>query len=834
MDTVTSVILSVYLLIFGSWHLWMYQKYGTPQSDNNLPKSRLYYVQLFFTYLVSVLAIIRFIVQIKYVYNDHVYWYMILNTVISIIIFPYSAHLIKVERYNMLPTYPVRGHSLTLLLFWALLFAFENIVFVNLKRDDWWFHMNSTSAKIEMGLFIARYISCMSVFILGLIAPGIMTSRDYFNLNQVNGGSVPETERADLQSSTWRNTWRKIQILSPFLWPKKNLELQFRVIFCFLLLMLGRVVNVFTPVFSKLIINSMSIEPISFRLDYILLFVGSKFLQGGGIGGMGLLNNLRTFIYIRVQQYSTREVKVELFRHLHSLSLRWHLSRKTGEILRVMDRGTESINQLLSLSLFQIFPTILDITIAIVYFVTFFGAWFGLILFVTMFLYLLSTVLITEWRTKFQRSMNLTDNKAKAQSVDSMLNFETVKYYGAEEYEVMIFKEAVIEYQEEQWKCLVTLNILNTVQNVIITAGLLGGSLLCVYEIVIMKTLTVGDYMLFAVYLTQLYMPLNWFGTFYRQIQNNFVDMENMFDLLGEQPEVNDPPGALPIAVTKGQVEFRNVSFSYISEKPVLRNISFMVQPGKTVALVGPSGSGKTTIIRLLFRLYDVNSGYIFIDGQNIQLVTQGSLRKAIGIVPQDTVLFNNTIKYNIRYGNVDAEDTDIIAAAKSADIHERILTFPDLYNTQVGERGLKLSGGEKQRVAIARTILKSPMIVLLDEATSSLDTLSERNIQSALSNICSNRTTIIVAHRLSTIIHADEILVLKNGEICERGSHEDLINANGLYATMWQQQLKNDKVTKDSSSELLSKNQILTTGDPSSSSNVTSSNLTPSHGHPL
>ncbi|XP_065206323.1 ATP-binding cassette sub-family B member 6 [Planococcus citri] len=798
MDTITPAVLSIYMVIFGLLEWREYWRHGTEWNVGVLPKTKLFILQLFLSYFLIFLAIVEAIVNTFVIYHGTIYAYSFVYVQATIFIMVTSTYLIHFERYYVIPSRSVRGHSVTLLVFWTLLFASENIAFVNLERDGWWFHLNTIEDKINMIFFIARYACCLLLFILGLKAPGIPNMQDYINLNN-SSNTIPESERQELSASAWSNVWRRTKILAPFLWPKKSFDLQFRVILCFSLLIAGRFVNILTPIYTKKIVDSLSVVPLEYRWDLVLMFVAFKFLQGGGTGSMGLLNNLRSFFWIRVQQYTSREVKLELFRHLHSLSLRWHLSRKTGEVLRVMDRGTDSINGLLSLFLFQIFPTFIDITVAIIYFISAFNGWFGLIVFVTMLLYLAFTVIITEMRTKYQRLMNLADNKAKAKSVDSLLNFETVKYYGAEEYEVAEYRKAILSFQDEQWKNSFTLNILNSVQNVIISGGLLFGSLLCVYQVVEEKTLTVGDYVLYATYLTQLYMPLNWFGTFYRQIQNSFVDMECMFDLLGEQPDIRDSPGALPIEVSRGQVEFRNVTFSYLPERTVLKNLSFLVEPGKTVALVGPSGSGKTTIIRLLFRFYDANSGFIFLDGQNIQLVTQESLRKAIGVVPQDTVLFNNTIKYNIQYGKADSSDREVVEAAKNADIHERILTFPDLYNTQVGERGLKLSGGEKQRVAIARTFLKSPMIVLLDEATSSLDTLSERNIQASLAKICSNRTTIIVAHRLSTIIHADEIMVLKNGEICERGRHQDLINMSGLYSTMWQQQLENDSATKPS-----------------------------------
>ncbi|KAK9880659.1 hypothetical protein WA026_011897 [Henosepilachna vigintioctopunctata] len=606
-------------------------------------------------------------------------------------------------------------------------------------------------------------------------------------------------------SSTWNNFWRKIKILFPFLWPRKDFCLQSRVIFCFILLAGGRVINLYVPIYNKLIVDSMTPSAsklsgvLKFRWDWILLYVMFKFLQGGGTGGMGLLNNMRSFLWIRIQQYTSREVEVELFRHLHSLSLRWHLSRKTGEVLRVMDRGTDSINNLLSYILFSILPTIIDIIIAVVFFITAFNVWFGLIVFTTMILYIILTVGITEWRTKFQRRMNLADNETRARSVDSLLNFETVKYYGAEQYEVDAFREAILKYQSEEWLSSITLNILNTVQNIIICTGLLIGSLLCAHMVVDTHELTVGDYVLFASYIVQLYVPLNWFGTYYRAIQKNFVDMENMFDLLKEEQEVIDAPGAGPITVKKGTVEFNNVTFGYQPEKLILKNVTFTAPAGKTIALVGPSGSGKSTIIRLLFRFYDVETGNILIDGQNIKTVSQESLRRTIGVVPQDTVLFNNTIKYNIKYGRLTATDADVIEAARGADIHDKILSFTDAYDTMVGERGLRLSGGEKQRVAIARTLLKAPQIVLLDEATSALDTQTERNIQDSLDKMCANRTTIIVAHRLSTIIHADEILVVQEGEIVERGRHEHLIGQDGIYASMWRQQLDKDAIAMNS-----------------------------------
>lgn len=816
LDTVSMATIGGFLLLFGTIQLIMYRRYSTAISPTQILPSKLYAFQLLLLVLLPILAVIRFILEGFVFEGAQVYGFMIVSMCITLFMYPYSILLLIKERYYQLPSVPARGHGLVLLGFWTLVFIAENAVFVNLNYDKSWFHLNNNKDKAEFALFVLRYTAALFVFVIGLKAPAInsaQTIEEYQNLTTDNANQ-----------STFRNALHKMRTLMPFLWPKKDVFLQFRVIMCFALLLSGRVINLYVPIYNKKIVDSLSDRPLSFRWDWVLIYVAFKFLQGGGTGSMGVLNNLRSFLWIRIQQYTTREIEVELFRHLHSLSLRWHLNRKTGEVLRVMDRGTDSINNLLNYILFSIAPTIVDILVAVVFFVMAFNAWFGLIVFVTMTLYIVATIAVTEWRTKFQRRMNLADNHQKARSVDSLLNFETVKYYGAEQYEVECYREAILKYQEEEWKSSITLNILNTMQNVIVCGGLLAGSLLCAYLVVYQEGLTVGDYVLFASYIIQLYVPLNWFGTFYRAIQKNFVDMENMFDLMREEQEVIDAPGAGELAVIRGgSIDFSNVTFGYTPERFVLRNVNFTVPAGKTVAIVGPSGAGKSTIMRLLFRFYDVESGSILIDGQNIKTVKQASLRKAIGVVPQDTVLFNNTIKYNIQYGRIDAPEVDVILAAKSADIHDKILTFPDKYDTAVGERGLRLSGGEKQRVAIARTILKSPFIVLLDEATSALDTQTERNIQSALAKVCANRTTLIIAHRLSTIIHADEILVLKDGIIVERGRHETLLEKHGVYADMWNQQLKN--LEAGSSDE--EQKQELSNGKP-----VTNTAVPPHHRH--
>ncbi|KAH8307650.1 hypothetical protein KR044_007307, partial [Drosophila immigrans] len=787
METVGPAICGGFLLVFGSIQLLMYRKYATPMDPTQISKSRLYAVQLFLLLFVPVLALLRFFLNARIYQDSAVYGYMILYTCVVCFSYPFCICLIVKERHYQLPSLPTRGHGLILLLFWTLALINEALAIVNMGNEDWWFHLKNNKDEIEMGMFVTRSLCALLIFVLGLKAPGIMSP---YNPHQ----RLHNESSEDVQTgSAFRNGWRKLRTLFPYLWPKKDTMLQIAVLICIGLLIMGRVIKLFLPIYRKLLVDSLTIEPISFRWDYVLIYVALSFLQGGGTGGMGLFNNLRTFLWIRVQQYTTREIEIDLFRHLHQLSLRWHLQRKTGEVLRIMDRGTDSINNLLNYIVFSITPTILDLIVAVVFFIYAFNWWFGLIVFLTMFLYIASTIAITEWRTKYQRRMNLADNEQRARSVDSLLNFETVKYYGAETYEVDCYRDAILKYQKEEFLSMLTLNMLNTAQNIILCLGLLTGSLLCVYLVVHHQTLTVGDFVLFSTYLMDLYMPLNWFGTYYRAIQKNFVDMENMFELLREEEEIVDAPGSAPLLTAGGGIEFTNVTFGYSPEKTVLRNVSFNVPAGKTVAIVGPSGAGKSTIMRLLFRFYDVQMGAISIDGQNIKLVQQQSLRKAIGVVPQDTVLFNNTIYYNIEYAKIGSSADAVYDAARSADIHERILGFPDSYETKVGERGLRLSGGEKQRVAIARTLLKSPIIVLLDEATSALDTHTERNIQAALARVCANRTTIIVAHRLSTIIHADEILVLKEGNIVERGRHEQLLQRDdGIYAEMWQQQLKN------------------------------------------
>ncbi|KAK2158020.1 hypothetical protein NP493_1828g00001 [Ridgeia piscesae] len=824
-NTVSSSVLFGIMVVFGGIECIIYRRYSTQFDPVQRPKSFLYTLQMSLTIAMAMEAVLHVVLQVTVIEPHKAYPYQILVAAFMAVAWPMAAIVTSLERRRMLPSIPTRGHGLVLLLFVTIAFAAENIAFLSWYSSLWWWTKRTYSNKVRLGLWVFRYVSTLLLFGLGFLAPGIPLQTPLVNANSdqealLPGRGASSTPSSSRQSSTWRGLWEKSKMVWPFMWPKKSVILQFDVICCIGLLVVGRVVNLFTPILYKDIVDSLTITnssstvatvslaskqvvvgKLQFRWDYILIYVFLRFLQGGGIGSMGFLNNLRSFLWIWVQQYTSREVGVGLFAHLHSLSLRWHLSRKTGEVLRVMDRGTNSINNLLNYIVFNIAPTIVDIVIAVVYFLTQFNAWFAFIVFVTMVLYLVVTIAVTEWRTKFRRDMNLLDNARNARGVDSLLNFETVKYYNAESFEVEKYRDAILKFQVQEWKSNASLNVLNSVQNVVINCGLLIGSLLCASFVVDHRGMTVGDYVLFSTYLVQLYAPLNWFGTYYRMIQQALIDMENMFDLLKEKREVMDIPGARDLQLNKGMIEFNNVSFHYDPSKAILKDVSFVVPPGQTLAIVGPSGSGKSTIIRLLFRFYDVQSGVIKFDGRDIAQCTQNSVRRAIGVVPQDTVLFNKDIRYNIRYGRVAASDEEVEDAARAADIHDRIVTFTDGYETMVGERGLKLSGGEKQRVAIARTILKSPQFVLLDEATSALDTQTERNIQQSLAKICENRTTIIVAHRLSTIIGADQIMVLKDGEVLERGTHDELLSRNTVYAGMWKQQLRKGNETETETS---------------------------------
>ncbi|XP_075789032.1 ATP-binding cassette sub-family B member 6 isoform X4 [Pelodiscus sinensis] len=799
---VPTVLLSVCLLL-GALQLACYARFGRAMEPKHVPRSRLYRGQLLLSLVLALEPLGALLWQV--LATEPLPGYVLLYGCLSPAAWAGALGLLQLERTRVLAQDRTRGHGTVLLLFWALAFAAENLALVSWRSPLWWWALADTPQQVQFSLWLLRYLGTFALFVLGMKAPGL-PPRPYMLL--VNEDERDVENRQPLlpgdgaARSTWQGLGRKLRLLAQYVWPRGSRPLQGLVLFCMVLMGLERVINVFVPIYYRDIVNELT-EGAAWRtLAWtICIYVLLKFFQGGGAGSTGFVSNLRTFLWIRVQQFTNRQVQVRLFAHLHGLSLRWHLGRRTGEVLRSVDRGTSSVNSLLSYIIFSIFPTVADIVIGIVYFSSAFNLWFGLIIFVCMSLYLTLTIIITEWRTKYRRDMNTRDNEAKARAVDSLLNFETVKYYNAESYEVNRFNDAILKYQVSEWKVNASLALLNQTQNLIIGLGLLAGSLLCAYWVT-ERRFQVGDFVLFGTYIIQLYTPLNWFGTYYRMIQSSFIDMENMFELFNEEQEVKDEVNAGDLRFHSGRIEFENVHFSYVDGREILQDVSFSVMPGQTLALVGPSGSGKSTVIRLLFRFYDVWGGCIRIDGQDIAKVTQASLRAHIGVVPQDTVLFNDSICNNIRYGRAAASDDEVRQAARAADIHDRILSFPEGYETQVGERGLKLSGGEKQRVAIARTILKGPRIILLDEATSALDTETERNIQGSLAKVCANRTTIVVAHRLSTVVHADQILVLKAGHIVERGRHEELLQKGGVYAGMWQQQQAGDASDSDPESK--------------------------------
>jgi len=507
---------------------------------------------------------------------------------------------------------------------------------------------------------------------------------------------------------------------------------------------------------------------------------------------MALSTQGRDALFASVAMNAVRRLAVEVFVHLHELSLRFHLERKTGGLTRILERGRNAIETIIRTSMLVAVPTIVEFALILAAFLITFDWRYVVAISVTIAAYLIYTTIATNWRIGIRRSMNESDTDANTKAIDSLLNFETVKYFGAEKREALRYNKSMERYERLSTRTYTSLAVLNAGQAVIFTIGLVVVIVMCVNGIRSGRN-SVGDFMLINLMMLQLYQPLNFMGMVYRDIKQAIVDIELMFDILEQNPEIQDIPGARPLVVTQGNVRFENVEFSYDQQRKILRGISFEAPAGKTIAIVGPSGAGKSTISRLVFRFYEPSAGRITIDGQDIRAVTQSSLREAIGMVPQDTVLFNDSIAYNIRYGRDGADDSQIAAAAESAQIDKFIRSLPQGYSSQVGERGLKLSGGEKQRVAIARTILKGPPILVLDEATSALDSFTEREIQAALERVSEGRTTLVIAHRLSTVVHADEILVLDKGLIAERGSHDELLAKGGIYAGLWSRQREVD-----------------------------------------
>lgn len=572
--------------------------------------------------------------------------------------------------------------------------------------------------------------------------------------------------------------------LLQYVWPRGGGEIKLRVAAALVALAAAKVANIYVPLIYRDAVDLLSpggsaaaVLPIGLLLAY---------------GGARVLTvafaELREALFAKVVQRAMRQAALRTFRHIHSLSLRYHLERQTGGLSRIIERGIKGIEFLLDFMLFNIVPTLVEILLVCGVLWGLFDIWYALVTLVAIVGYIVFTMWVTEWRIKYRREMNDRDTEANTKAIDSLLNYETVKYFGNEEHEAQRFDAAMRAYERAAVHNTVSLSALNVGQGAIIAMGLVAVMFMA-GQGVVAKTMTVGDFVLVNTYLIQLYLPLNFLGFVYRNIRQSLIDMAGMFRLLDVEQEVVDRPDAEDLVVTAGEVRFDDVSFGYDERRPILKNVSFVVPPGKTVAIVGPSGAGKSTISRILYRFYDVTDGRVLIDGQDIRDVRQHSLREAIGVVPQDTVLFNDTIYYNIAYGRPGAAREEVEEAARLARIHGFVAELPDGYRSMVGERGLKLSGGEKQRVAIARTILKRPRILLFDEATSALDSHTEQEIQRSLDEVSADRTTLIIAHRLSTVVHADEILVLQQGRIVERGTHEKLLAANGSYAKLWQTQ---------------------------------------------
>jgi ATP-binding cassette subfamily B protein len=578
------------------------------------------------------------------------------------------------------------------------------------------------------------------------------------------------------------NDWAVIGTLLPYLWVYK-----WRVMAALLCLIGAKVANIGVPLVLKNIVDRLSIDPANPHA-LLVLPLGALVAYGALRFSTTLFTELREFLFARVTQRAVRTIALKVFRHLHALSLRFHLNRQTGGMTRDIERGTRGVSSLVSYSLFSILPTLVEITLVLGYLVVHYDKWFSIITGVALVTYITFTIVVTEWRTHFRRTMNELDSKANTKAIDSLINYETVKYFGNEDYEAKRYDEGLQNYERAAVRSQTSLSFLNTGQSLIIAAAVTA-ILWRATAGVIDKSMTLGDLVLVNSFMLQLYIPLNFLGVIYREIKQSLADMERLFGLLEQHREVADAADAKPLLTHGAQVAFSHVEFNYDPKRQILFDVDFTIPAGTTTAVVGHSGSGKSTLSRLLFRFYDVQQGSISIDGQDIRHVTQDSLRHAIGIVPQDTVLFNDTIEYNIAYGRPGASREDIVAAARAASIHDFIESLPDGYATMVGERGLKLSGGEKQRVAIARTLLKNPAILIFDEATSALDSKSEQAIQAQLKEIAKQRTTLVIAHRLSTIADAHQILVLDHGRIVERGTHAQLIAQRGLYQQMWDRQ---------------------------------------------
>jgi ATP-binding cassette, subfamily B, heavy metal transporter len=584
---------------------------------------------------------------------------------------------------------------------------------------------------------------------------------------------------------------RTVIHLWPYIWPSDRNDLKLRVLGAMLMLLAAKLATIAVPFTFKWATDALAGNSAT-GSDWIAWAIAAPVLMTIAYGGMrmvmALFTQFRDGLFAKVSMHAVRRLAFRTFVHMHELSLRFHLERKTGGLTRVLERGRNGIETIVRMVILQLSPTIIELAFVTGVLLWQFDWRYAVTILATVTLYMIYTYFATEWRIGIRRKMNDSDTDANIKAIDSLLNFETVKYFSAEQREAARYDRAMARYEDASVKAYTSLAVLNAGQAVIFTMGLTAAMVMCAFEIKA-GTKTVGDFVLINAMMIQLYQPLNFMGMVYREIKQAVIDIETMFSILARKPDIADAPDARPLRVTSGAIKFENVAFSYERARPILKGISFEVPAGKTVAVVGPSGAGKSTISRLLYRFYDLSGGRISIDGQDIAHVTQSSLREAIGMVPQDTVLFNDTIHYNIRYGRWEANDAEVEEAARLAQIDGFIRMSPKGYETEVGERGLKLSGGEKQRVAIARTILKGPPILMLDEATSALDSHTEKEIQDALERVSKGRTTLVIAHRLSTIVGADEIIVLDRGEIVERGTHMALLANGGLYASMWNRQ---------------------------------------------
>ena len=609
--------------------------------------------------------------------------------------------------------------------------------------------------------------------------------------------SAPAVGSPDTSTPPPKSDWSTLKRLFPYLWTYK-----WRVIAALSFMVGAKLANVGVPLLLKNLVDAMSFKPGDVQA---ILVVPVALLVGYGALRLStsLFTELRELVFAKATEGASRSISLEVFRHLHAMSLRFHLERQTGGMTRDIERGTRGVHSLISYSLYSIIPTLIEVTLVLTLLAVKFDVWFAWITIVALVVYITFTITVTEWRTQFRKKMNDLDSTAHSRAIDSLLNYETVKYFNNEEFEAKRYDENLEKYRRAAVKSQTTLSLLNTGQQLIIAIALVT-MLWRATQGVVEGRMTLGDLVMVNAFMIQLYIPLNFLGVIYREIKQSLTDLEKMFTLMEREREIADVPGAQPLRLdATPSVIFEDVTFSYDPStaaapdagRTILHHISFAIPAGKTVAVVGPSGSGKSTLARLLFRFYDVQQGRILIGGQDIKQVTQASVRQAIGIVPQDTVLFNDTVEYNIAYGKPGATRADVEEAAKAAHIHDFIASTPKGYDTMVGERGLKLSGGEKQRVAIARTLLKNPPVMIFDEATSALDSANERAIQAELKGVSSNKTTLVIAHRLSTVVDAHEILVMSAGHIVERGNHAALMAANGRYAQMWALQQSGEAV---------------------------------------